>query len=133
MQVQRPRRPARGIQDFRILFTGYAPTRNGSRDYVDDPNFWPCVKCSGGGRVRDPALRTRVKRCKACEGTGQSTQEVFKAFYVEEVRKYQEAKDKYDRACATRTKALAKLTHEERLALAWLGVPTRKVIRTVIR
>ncbi len=129
MQVNRPRRPARSLQDFRILFTGRAKRgRN-----PDDRKWWPCIECSGGGRARNASRRVGLTvngftfakkddRCKACQGTGNGTKEAIKAIYDEEVNKYKVATDKFNRAIAARREALKKLTKEERLALAWLGI-----------
>ncbi len=128
-QIERPRRPARSLGDFRILFTGRAKRGR----HPDDPNWWPCIECSGSGRVRD-ALRSvgltvngftfakKDDKCKGCQGTGNGTKEAIKAIYDKEVEKYRVAAIKYARAIAAKAKALKKLTKEEKQAIEWLGV-----------
>lgn len=129
MQIDRPRRPARSLDDFRILFTGRAVHKHGAKR-VDSPNFWPCIECSGGGRVRDPADRDPVEgyklapwhKCSLCKGTGKGTKEAIKAIYDKAVADYRAARDKFDRLTKARRQALKKLTKEEKQAIAWLGV-----------
>lgn len=131
---QRPLRPARSLDDFRVLFTYNARMRDGSRDYVDARNWWPCIICASGGRVRDPADRDPVEgyklapwyKCEACQGKGQTCKETFKAFYDEEVRKYKVALADYREGYKHWRKALSKLNRQERQALQSFGIPTRK-------
>lgn len=135
MRVRRPTRPARSLQDFRILFTGHARIRNGSRSYVDSPKFWPCIKCHCGGRVLLAANRVELsvngqrlpkETCEACGGSGEGTKETVKAFYDKEVREYRVALADYREGYKHWREALAKLTRKEKQAIQRFGLPVRK-------
>lgn len=134
---QRPLRPARSLDDFRILFTGNARLRHGSRDYIDSPDFWPCIECQCGGRVLVPTDGVELtlsingqklpkEKCKTCGGKGEGTKEAVKALYDEEIRKYRAALTDYQETTKVWRKAIAKLSREERRAIQRFGFPVYK-------
>lgn len=125
MQVERPRRPARSLQDFRILYTGDANRRGHN---PDDSTFWPCIECSGGGRIRDPADREAAPwhHCPSCKGSGIGTKEAIKAIYDEAVAKYKAAIQEYRRNYALWRSVLRKTTREEKDALEAFGIRIKR-------
>lgn len=88
------------------------------------PNFvgeWPCPNCRGKGKVRDPNDCDPVEgyklagwhKCTYCNGSGETTKDVIKGIYQEELAVYRAAMKVYHEDMKIFRSILDKLSNDE--------------------
>ena len=122
MYAPRPRRPYRSLEDFRRSIFGAHLCQ-----HAKVPDHWPCVGgCLGRGWVYREEDRDIIEGyklaprypCSCCNGTGRNSREVVRAAYKVEIEGWRKRAESWDRQEALRKNAIAKLTKEEKQALA---------------
>lgn len=93
--IEKPQKPYKNFEECRRLHSG--------RYHRDDPEFIPCLACSGRGHVRDPKDRDLIEGyklapwydCKSCNGTGRGTKKELMDYYRERLADWKERMKRY--------------------------------------
>lgn len=123
----KPERPYKSLAHYRESIIKYETT---ATDFFrENPNKWPCLECSGTGKVRHYEDRDPVEgykgapwhQCGACGGSRCSNPEVFKASYHQIIDKYLKDKAQWKAIVEALKSARRKLTLLEFQAVHLLG------------
>lgn len=112
---KKPEKAYKTISDFRKAMCGY-----GEKFKLADLNFYPCLECSGTGKVRDPIEFDSVEGykmadwypCKKCKD-GNIGKEKFTKIWNDMQNKFKKNMNEWENEKEIYQKALSKLTKEE--------------------
>ena len=117
LKLRKPLRPYRNVGHAVEILGIFGAWKNRTK-----ANWFPCLECFGKGRIvhpdeeRDPVEGHKMSRrieCSKCNGSGESRQKEFMAYYNKRIKEWKEKLEQWKKDTKTLEKTKKKLTVNE--------------------